>query len=219
MKLMEKLHASWVELTESFFMAIGAVAAHKLRSALTLLGVLVGVFSIILVMTAMRAMKTRIEAELNQLGGQTFFITRWPALQFERSSDPQKYRRRKRISFQHGLAVEKRATLALNVGMEEGDLNPGTMISHYTKTPPNIELYGETPGSFPCQNWTIHEGRGLVESDLDSLRDVCVLGSDLATNLFPYGSAIGQRVSLNTVNYIVIGVMDPRGAANGGQQD
>ena len=49
-------------------MAMGAVAAHKLRSALTLLGVLVGVFSIIVVMTAMRAMQKKIEADLNQLG-------------------------------------------------------------------------------------------------------------------------------------------------------
>ena len=64
-------------------MAMGAVAAHKLRSALTLLGVLVGVFSIILVMTAMRAMQKNIEEDLNQLGGQTFIVQTWPALYFE----------------------------------------------------------------------------------------------------------------------------------------
>ena len=63
-----------VELQESFRMALSALATHKLRSALTLLGVLVGVFSIILVMTAMRAMKNNIEQELGQLGSKTFVV-------------------------------------------------------------------------------------------------------------------------------------------------
>src|SRR5439155_698294 len=66
----------------SMRMALEALAAHKLRSALTLLGVLVGVFSIILVMTAMRAMKNKIEGELGQLGGQTFIIQRMPGAYF-----------------------------------------------------------------------------------------------------------------------------------------
>src|ERR1019366_3394573 len=91
------------ELRESFRMAINAVAAHKLRSTLTLLGVLVGVFSIILVMTAMRAMQQSIEDDLNQLGGQTFFVQRWPALYFERAANPQKFRRRKRINLVQGM--------------------------------------------------------------------------------------------------------------------
>ncbi len=216
---MKTWRAFWAELTESFLQAMAAVSAHKLRSALTLLGVLVGVFSIIVVMTAMRAMQKSIEADLNQLGGQTFFVQRWPALYFESMANPQKYRRRKRINLEQGLEVERRASLALNVGLEDGDLTPGTMISRYAKSPPNIWLTGETPGSFPAQNWIVHEGRGLLDSDLDSLRDVCVLGRDLATNMFPFGSAVGQRVSFNNVNYNVVGVLEPKGAMEGGQED
>src|SRR2546423_14018000 len=66
------------EVKESFFMAMGALAAHKLRSALTLLGVLVGVFSIIVVMTAMRVMQSNIEKELGQLGAHTISVQKWP---------------------------------------------------------------------------------------------------------------------------------------------
>lgn len=217
--MMQTLRTWWVELSESFWMAMSAVAAHKLRSALTLLGVLVGVFSIILVMTAMRAMQKSIETDLNQLGGQTFFVQRWPALYFERAANPQKFRRRKRFNLQQGLEVERRATLALNVGIEDSQLNPGTMISRYGKSPPNVEITGDSPGCFPAQNWIVHEGRGLLESDLDSLLDVCVLGAGLATNMFPYGSAVGQRVSFNSVNYTVVGVLEPKGAMEGSQQD
>jgi putative ABC transport system permease protein len=216
---MKALRAFGAELKESFFMAMAAVAAHKLRSALTLLGVLVGVFSIILVMTAMRAMQTKIEADLNQLGGQTFIVQTWPALYFEGPEGWQKYRRRKRISLAQGLEVERRATLALNVGLEDPGLAAGTMVSRYAKSPPTVWLTGDTPASFSAQNWVVHEGRGLVESDLDGLRDICVLGSTLAESMFPYGSAVGQRVSFNNVNYTVVGVLEPRGTMEGSHQD
>src|SRR3974377_693542 len=70
------------ELKESLRMALAAVAAHKLRSALTLLGVLVGVFSIIVVMTALRVMQSTVEAELSQLGDQTFTVRKCPIILF-----------------------------------------------------------------------------------------------------------------------------------------
>jgi putative ABC transport system permease protein len=209
----------WAEWRESFFMAMGAVASHKLRSILTLLGVLVGVFSIIVVMTAMRAMQKKIEADLNQLGGQTFLIRRWPVLYFEGPKGAQKYRRRQRISLAQGLEVQRHASLALSVGLEDDYLASGSMISRYAKSPPNVWLAGETPGSFPAQNWVVHEGRGLLDSDVDSVRDVCVLGSTLASNLFPFNSPVGQRVSFNNVNYGVIGVLAPKGAMAGSHQD
>jgi len=216
---MKTLRIFWTELKESFFMAMGAVAAHKLRSALTLLGVLVGVFSIIVVMTAMRAMQKKIEADLNQLGGQTFIVQTWPQLYFEGPAGVQKYRRRKRITLAQGVEVQRRASLALSVGLEDDNLAAGTMISRYGKSPPTVWLSGDTPGSFPAQNWIVHEGRILLESDVDSVRDVCVLGSDLASNLFPFGSAVGQRVSFNNVNYNVVGVLEPKGTMSGSHQD
>src|SRR6267154_1693185 len=68
------------ELKESSMMAMSALGAHKLRSALTLLGVLVGVFSIIVVMTVMQAMQKQIATDMNQLGGQTFKVSKWPEI-------------------------------------------------------------------------------------------------------------------------------------------
>ncbi len=63
-------------------MAMDALRSHKLRSVLTLLGILVGVFSIIVVMTVMRAMQKAISNDLDVLGGHTFFVSRWPAVHF-----------------------------------------------------------------------------------------------------------------------------------------
>jgi len=90
------------EFHESFSMAIGALAAHKLRSALTLLGVLIGVFSIIVVMTAMRVLQKNIETQLSSLGAQTFRVTKWPGLYFGGPDGMEKYWRRKNINLAQG---------------------------------------------------------------------------------------------------------------------
>ncbi|MEO6034339.1 MAG: ABC transporter permease [Verrucomicrobiota bacterium] len=204
------------ELKESLFMALNALAAHKLRSALTLLGVLAGVFSIIVVMTAMRAMQKRIEGELDVLGGKTFAVQKLPGISFERPDE--KYLRRKDITLSQGMEVKKRATLAHNVGLEMGFAS-GEMLSQYAKGPPNVWLSGQTADSFPAQNWTIEEGRVLSDSDVEAGRDVCVLGNSLAKVLFPVGSAIGERVKFNGIGYTVIGVLEAKGSMQGGNQD
>ncbi len=206
------------EVTESFLMAMGALAAHKLRSLLTLLGVLVGVFSIIVVMTAMRVMQNDIEKELSRLGSQTFQIRKWPGIYFGGREGFQKYWRRKSITLPQGMQLQDRATLALNIGFESYFWG-GEAVSRYAHTPPNVRLLGESPGSFPAMNWNLAEGRALVESDLDSDRYVCVLGGGLAKLLFPFGAALDEQVKFDGINYTVIGVLESQGTMLGGNQD
>jgi putative ABC transport system permease protein len=200
-------------------MAMNALVAHKLRSALTLLGVLIGVFSIIVVMTAMRVMKNDIEREISQLGSQTFAIQKWPVHQFGGGvRDWEKYWRRKNITLAQGRQVEQKATLANSVGIE-GNFWGGQVETRYQKTPPTVQMFGETPGSFPARNWIVAEGRGLSETDVDNARDLCVLGDALAKTVFPFGSAVGEQLKLNGINYTVIGVLVPKGGSLGGDQD
>lgn len=206
------------ELKESLLMALGSIAAHKLRSALTLLGVLVGVFSIIVVMTTMRVMENDIRRELTQLGGHTFAIQKWPALYFGGPDGFEKFWRRKSLTLEHGERVRDRATLAEHVGVEMGFWR-AEAHSRYDKTPPTVLLLGETPGSFPAKNWFVSEGRTLLESDVERALDVCVLGSSIAGVLFPFGSAINERVKFNGINYTVVGVLEAKGALLGSEQD
>ncbi len=199
-------------------MAMGALAAHKLRSGLTLLGVLVGVFSIIVVMTAMRVMQSDIEKQLSRLGSQTFVVRKWPGIYFGGPEGFEKYWRRKNITLAHGLQLQEKATLARSVGVETGFWG-GQVETRYKKTAPTVQLFGETPGSFPAHNWLLQEGRVLLDMDVESTRDVCVLGHSLATNVFPFGSPVGERLKLNGINYTVVGVLEPRGGSLGGDQD
>ncbi|MGA3283728.1 MAG: ABC transporter permease [Verrucomicrobiota bacterium] len=206
------------EIHESFSMAMNALTAHKLRSALTLLGVLIGVFSIIVVMTAMRVLKRSVETEMSGLGSQTFAIQRWPELQLGNSADREKYRRRKFVTLAQSEQVKAKVTLAADVGIE-GDFWRGQVSTRYAKTSPNTRLLGETPGSFPARNWDIEDGRVLSDNDVDDAREVCVLGSALAKTAFPFGSAVGEEIKINGYKYMVVGVLAPKGASLGGRQD
>jgi putative ABC transport system permease protein len=206
------------EVGESFRMAMGALAAHKLRSALTLLGVLVGVFSIIVVMTAMRVMQNNIEQEISQLGSQTFMVQKWPAVYFGGPEGFEKYWRRKDITLAQGIEVERRATLARAVGIETAFWS-GQIETRYNKTAPNVQLFGETPASFLARNWILGEGRLLLDVDVDGGRNVCVLGHGLAKTVFPHGSPVGDRLKIDGINYSVVGVLEPKGGSLGGDQD
>ena len=195
------------EARESFLMAMSALAAHKLRAALTLLGVVVGVFSIIVTMTAMRVLQSNIESELSGLGAHTFTVDKWPAISFEGPEGREKYRRRRPLTLQHQAILRERATLALAVGAET-ELWRGEAASRHAKTDPDVLLLGATPEALACKGWDIAEGRGLMATDVDGARFVCLLGHKLAQKLFPRGGAVGQTVKFDGIRHVVVGVLE-----------
>ena len=206
------------EVVESFFMAMTALAAHKLRSALTLVGVTVGVFSIILVMTAMRGLQQNIESELSGLGANTFTIEKWPAISFEGPAGWEKYRRRRNLTLPTWHALRDQATRARSVAAETS-LAGGELSSRFETTNPDVSCLGATPEAFFARNWNVEQGRALLPGDLDSSRNVCVLGNTVMKKLFPHGSPLGESVKFAGVNYQVIGYLEPKGGFGGQAQD
>jgi putative ABC transport system permease protein len=206
------------EVKESFWMAMGALAAHKLRSALTLLGVLAGVFSIIAVMTAMRVMQSNIEKELGQLGAQTFSVQKWPPIFVQGREGWEKIWRRQNINLQQVNSLRDKATLARSIAVE-AYLARDVAASATYETNPDVPMIGASPETFSARNWIVEEGRALLASDIDSARSVCVLGNSLAKKLFPRGAIVGHKVRYRGINYVVVGVLEARGRTLGGDQD
>ncbi|MDA7505327.1 ABC transporter permease, partial [Verrucomicrobia bacterium] len=133
-------------------------------------------------------------------------------------TDFEKFWRRKDISYGDGVIAQERSTLARSIGMES-DFWGGMATSRYGESPPNVRLFGETPGSFPAKNWIIGEGRTFMDHDLDSARKVCILAGGLAEVLFPYSSALGEEVKLDGIKYQVVGILESKGQMLGGDQD
>jgi putative ABC transport system permease protein len=216
---MKWLYTMLVEARESAAMALTAIAAHKLRSALTLLGVLVGVFSIIVVMTGMRVMQSNIERQLASLGGETFMVRKWPGTFWGVSGgDYEKYWRRKNVTMDDGKRLMEKISVPAHIGIE-ATFWSGEIKTRYKTSAPTVQLYGETPGSFAARNWNLAEGRLLMDGDVDGTRNVCVLGYGLATNIFPTSTALDEPIKVDGITYTVVGVLEKKGGAAGGDQD
>ena len=207
------------EVKESITMAASSIVAHKLRSCLTLLGIMVGVFSIIVVMTAIRVLQSNVEKELSDLGANTFAISRFPAIVVDDGGNNfERYMRRKRITWEYAEVLKTRSKLALNIGVRDR-LTQGVAKSRHKQTNPNVELQGVTVETFETRNWSIQEGRAFSQPDIDSARLVCVLGNSLAKKLFPQGSPLGESVKFDGIGYQVVGVLESKGSMFGQDQD
>jgi len=207
------------EITEMLRQALTAVRTNVLRSSLTLLGVLIGVFSIIAVMTAIRVLQSNLEGAMTSLGANTLQFSRRPAIVTE-DTDWEKIMRRRRFfiddvrRFQakipEGSAVAARASFAT-----------GEASSRFARTPSTINGEAVTPEGFVTQTWVVTAGRAFTEADDEAGRNICVLGADLAEKLFPFGveSALGDTVKYLGVNYTVVGLLERRGAMFGMSRD
>lgn len=208
---MKKQIRFFSEVQESILMAFRAVVSNKLRSILTLLGILVGVFSIILVMTAMRALQGYVENELSGLGANTAQIKKWPSINFDGPASWQKYARRTNLDYDQFKKLRQRATLAKGVSIIEG-FRTDEASSRFDTSNPDIRLHGVTGETFSARNLIIEEGRAITDTDVESRRNVCIPGYELAQKLFPHSSALGETIRFNSINYLVIGVLEKKGS-------
>ncbi len=208
---MSKSVFEWSNLRESLLMALSAVRANKLRSALTLLGIVVGVFSIIAVMTAMGVLRNSIEEGMMQLGANTFQIQKYPAGFHSGPDDRRRLRNRRDITYDQALAVNERTTLAEAVGIEAWQFG---VVAFWQgrKTNPNVSLAGENIDGLVTNNWVVGRGRGLSQQDVDNGRRVVILGVNIVDRLFPpQVDPLGETVRVDGELYQVIGIFEKKG--------
>jgi len=215
---MSKLVMEWANFRESLQMALSAIKTSKLRSLLTLLGIAVGVFSIISVMTAVGVLKNSIEEGMMQLGANTFQIQKFPAFHTG-PDDRRRFRNRKDITYEQAEMVRERATLASAVGIEIWRFGL-VFVWRGEKTNPNISLGGENLDGLVTNDWNVEVGRSFSQQDMDEGRKVIILGKALADKLFPPSiNPLDEEVRVDGSLYKIIGVFEMKGGALGGNQD
>jgi len=207
------------QLKESLLMALSAIRANKLRSVLTLLGIVVGVFSIIAVMTAMGVLRSSIEEGLAGLGANTFQIQKFDVMMVGSREKWEKMRRRKNITFEQAQYISEHVTLAEAVGIE--CLSGGKIVWwRGRKTNPNIEIGGENIEGLGTNDMTIEVGRGFTNGDMDAARNVILLGKTIVEKLFPPSvNPVGEEVRIDGALHEVIGVLALKGGVLGGNQN
>ncbi len=205
-----------MKIWEILKVAFASLRANKLRSSLTILGIVIGIFSIISISTVIAMLQNSISEGLSALGKNTFQIQKFPAMQMGRLSD--KIRNRKNLTIEDYERLKKMLTEARLVGAEQWRFGK-LFKSQWGETNPNIQLVGATPEAMATNDWVIAEGRTINQADLDHGNRVCVLGSDLIQKLFPHIDPVGQEVKVDGLRLTVIGTFTAKGEMFGESRD
>ena len=204
-------------IKESFRMAIESIRQNKLRSILTLLGISIGVFSVIGVMTAIRTLESSVNSQLDIFGTNTFMIQKSPAIQIHGPGN-NKIRKRKNILYTHYEELKQRAKLPRQVSVVDGtgERNIQYKDKRLKKT---AELSGVDEWGLRSFKTYLADGRNFMEDDIRFYRNVTILGPDLADILFPFEDPIGKVIQIKGLDYTVIGITERKGQAFGQSQD
>ena len=201
---------------EIFRLAFSSLAANKLRSSLTVLGIAIGVFSVIGVMTFISGAQAQFESGLSRLGANSFQIEKFPGINF--SNPWLRYGNRPDIT----LPIADRFREALgDAGVVNLQLRRGGFVAVHLdqKTNPNVGLIGTDENFLSSRSFEIAEGRNLSAEDVALGRAVCILGHDVRQKLFPNKNALGEMVRVGGQTYTVVGLLVPKGTSLGDAQD
>ncbi len=203
---------------ETLAMSLAAIRANKLRSFLTLVGIVAGVASIIAVMTAISVIQSAMEREMSVLGGQVFQVQKWPAGGFASPAQRRKAMLRPPLTLENAAAIRANVKDADLVGSEIWDF--GFTASYRGETTnPNISIVGGTPEYAPNNTHYVGMGRNLSQADVKTASAVAVIGHAVAQKLFPFVDPIGRFIRLDGRKYEVVGVFDEKKSAFGGNFD
>jgi putative ABC transport system permease protein len=196
--------------------AFGSLRGNKLRSSLTVLGIVIGIFSIISISTVITMLQNSISEGLSQLGKNTFQIQKFPAVQQGRLSD--RIRNRKNLTIEEYYRLREMLDEAKLVGAEQWQFGK-LFKSQYDETNANIQIVGATPEALLTNDWVVADGRAINQDDMDRNRRVCILGVDVAKKIFPRVDPLGQEVKVDGLRLTVIGVFTSKGAMFGQSRD
>ena len=197
-------------------MAIDAIKQNKLRSTLTLLGISIGVFSVIGVMTAIRTLESSVQSGLNVFAANTFVIQKYPSIQIGRRD--KKIRNRKNIDYDQYKKLKERAKLPVLVSVSEGSSIRNVKYKDIS-VKNYVSLLGGDEGSIRMYKTFISDGRNIAPDDVRYARNVCVLGMDVVDRLFPFEDPLSKKIQIEGLNYYVIGITERQGEAFGQSQD
>ncbi len=207
-----------MKIIEVVKVSLNSLRTNRLRSSLTILGIVVGIFSIIAISTVIEVLQKSIETGVSQLGQNTFQIQKFPPFNTGGPSERAKYRNRPDITLDEYYKLKVKLVEAKSVGAEQWNFGKQIKIGN-VETNPNIQVCGCTTEAFPNNKWTVDDGRAFNDRDIQRYENFIVLGADVAKKLFPNKNALDNVVTLDGHKLKVIGVLESQGAAFGNSQD
>jgi putative ABC transport system permease protein len=204
---------------EIIAMALTSLGANKLRSALTMTGITIGVFSVISVMTAIGALQSSIESGISFLGSNIFQFAKYPANVSAGGRAQKKYENRRNITYRQALRYyQLMEGYAPEICLKSFDFK-GQAVYNGLKTTPSLTVAGSNRSFLTANSYTLGYGRNINDEDIALSRSVVVIGKAIEKRLFPHESPIGKMLKLNGHTFTVVGGLAEKGTAFGQSQD
>ena len=202
---------------DNFLMSLQAIRANKLRSSLTLFGIVLGVSSIIAVMTAISVVQGTMEKEMSILGAQTFQIQKWPS-GFTSEEERLEAMRWPPVTLEEADGLREYSQNIDIVGSELWEI-ASFKAEYRGQEIDQVTICGGTP-EYPQNNTHfVSFGRNISQLDIKAARRVVVIGHAIAQQLYPFVDPIGRDIRIDGRKYEVIGVFDEKKSAFGGRYD
>ena len=199
-----------VPIKEIFLMSIRTLKSNKLRSSLTMLGIIIGNASVITLVGIGKGAQKLASSQLSNLGANVLFVV--PG-----NNDT----RRRGVAFPKNLVLDDASAIKNQVPSIKRvapQISSNEVIQFKSKSV-SSSILGVTPDFLPVRTFEIANGRFISEQDVKSARNIAIIGSELNNDLFKDKKAIGSKIRIKDQSFQIVGIMEPKGAVFGNNQD
>ena len=202
---------------ESVRMALDTLRANKLRSGLTILGIVIGVMTVIAISSVINGLNASVSRMVASMGTNVLWVFRFPVIGVRPTAE---MLARKQLTYDDMLAIGQLPHVvasSASLRYQNFQFNAGSATGKYgQKKVDNLSLEGDTVSSQQVYDWDIHEGRYFTENEQERAADVVVLGHDTAEDLFGGEDPIGKEITVEGRTFTVVGTLDKQKQAFGG---
>jgi len=207
-----------MNFTETLKLAFAAIWAHKLRSFLTLLGMIIGVTAFMVVLSLLQGFNTYVDEKIAGIGSNSFTIRRFSFEDFKDTDTiAAAQRRNKELTFDEMEFIRERAQVIDKIGAKA--LPNSREVKRNGETLRDVRIDGAEPIIADIEKLDIAEGRYFTEIENNNTQRVAYIGKDVADKLFPQGGALGGEITIQGIPYKVIGIQTAKGTVFGQPQD
>ena len=203
-----------MELTETIRLALSAIWAQKLRSFLTLVGMIIGVTAFMVVLSILQGFNAYIDEKIAGIGSNSFTVQRFSFEDFKDTDTiAEAQRRNKELELSDVEYIRSRSQLIDKIGAKAGGNRKS--LKRGTETMEDVNVDGAEPVVGDIEKVDVAEGRYFTEAENNNAMRVAYIGADVVTKLFPQGSAVGEEITISGIPYRVIGVGVAKGTVFG----
>ncbi len=204
---------------ENFKMAIATLRSNKLRSFLTIFGVIIGVITVMLISSLISGINVAVEKQVESFGTRSIFLYKMD-IGIRTSAPTREERMRKNLTMEDAEAIRNLSTIELAVPFLDISNNffgqKILVTGKNGKTSSAVQLNGTLPDIEKSTTEVLVEGRWFTQPESDNKADVCLVGSSVVENYFPYGSPVGETLEIGGREFRVIGTLQKKEQLFGG---